>query len=390
MTKRKIVFLTGTRADFGKLKPLMDKIEKSEIFDCHIFITGMHTLKKYGNTYQEVMKCNYKNTLVYENQKSSNEQDVILANTIYGFSEYIKNLQPDMIIVHGDRVEALGGAIVGSLNNILVSHIEGGEISGTVDELIRHAVSKLSHIHFVANSEAKDRLLQMGEKEETLFTIGSPEIDVMRGKNLPSLDDTKLRYEIPFKKYSVFIFHPVVTELDSLEKQTREVISALVASNQQYIVIYPNNDPGSDTIIEEITKLKNNKNFKIFPSIRFQNFLTLLKHANFIIGNSSVVIREAEVFGTVAINIGTRQKNRSKNNDILNIPSEKMKILKSIEIANTLDLEPKSFFSDITNSSEKFIEILNDSIIWKTFIQKQFVDLDTSLCNTVSKHIPSD
>lgn len=390
MTKRKIVFLTGTRADFGKLKPLMDKIEKSEIFDCHIFITGMHTLKKYGNTYQEVMKCNYKNTLVYENQKSSNEQDVILANTIYGFSEYIKNLQPDMIIVHGDRVEALGGAIVGSLNNILVSHIEGGEISGTVDELIRHAVSKLSHIHFVANSEAKDRLLQMGEKEETLFTIGSPEIDVMRGKNLPSLDDTKLRYEIPFKKYSVFIFHPVVTELDSLEKQTREVISALVASNQQYIVIYPNNDPGSDTIIEEITKLKNNKNFKIFPSIRFQNFLTLLKHANFIIGNSSVVIREAEVFGTVAINIGTRQKNRSKNNDILNIPSEKMKILKSIEIANTLDLEPKSFFSDITNSSEKFIEILNDSIIWKTFIQKQFVDLDTSLSNTVSKHIPSD
>ena len=152
MTKRKIVFLTGTRADFGKLKPLMDKIEKSEIFDCHIFITGMHTLKKYGNTYQEVMKCNYKNTLVYENQKSSNEQDVILANTIYGFSEYIKNLQPDMIIVHGDRVEALGGAIVGSLNNILVSHIEGGEISGTVDELIRHAVSKLSHIHFVANN----------------------------------------------------------------------------------------------------------------------------------------------------------------------------------------------------------------------------------------------
>lgn len=390
MSNRKIVFLTGTRADFGKLKPLMDKVEKSAIFDCHIFITGMHTLKKYGNTYQEVMKCNYKNTLVHENQKNSNEQDVILANTIYGFSEYIKNLQPDMIIVHGDRVEALGGAIVGSLNNILVSHIEGGEISGTVDELIRHAVSKLSHIHFVANLEAKERLLQMGEKEETLFTIGSPEIDVMRGTNLPSLDDTKLRYEIPFEKYSVFIFHPVVTELDSLEKQTKEVISALVASNQQYVVIYPNNDPGSDTIIEEILKLKDNKNFRIFPSIRFQNFLTLLKHANFIIGNSSVVIREAEVFGTVAINIGTRQKNRSKNNDILNVPSEKIEILKSIETANTLNLEPKSFFSDVTNSSEKFIEILNDSIIWKTFIQKQFVDLNTSLSEDISKHISGD
>jgi len=390
LNKRKIVFLTGTRADFGKLKPLMDKVEQSDLFECHIFITGMHTLEKYGSTYQEVMKCNYKNTLVYENQKNSNEQDIILANTINGFSDYVKNLKPDMIIVHGDRVEALGGAIVGSLNNILVSHIEGGEISGTVDELIRHAVSKLSHIHFVANSEAKERLLQMGEKQETLFTIGSPEIDVMRSSNLPSIYDTKERYEIPFEKYSVFIFHPVVTELESLENQTKEVISALIESNLNYIVIFPNNDPGSDLIINEITKLQNNKNFKIFPSIRFQNFLTLLKHANFIIGNSSVIIREAEVFGTVAINIGTRQQNRSKNDEILNTPSEKTQILKSIELAKSLNLEPKSFFGNLENSSEKFIEILSDSIIWKTFIQKQFVDINNLSQNNSSNLISGD
>ena len=184
--KRKIIFLTGTRADFGKLKPLMDKIENSDIFDCHIFVTGMHTLKKYGSTSQEVVKCKYKNIKIFDNQQNSTKQDIILSNTISGFSDYVDSLNPDMIIVHGDRVEALGGAIVGSLNNILVSHIEGGEISGTVDELIRHAVSKLSHIHFVANLDAKERLLQMGEKNETLFIIGSPEIDVMRNSNLPS------------------------------------------------------------------------------------------------------------------------------------------------------------------------------------------------------------
>tara|TARA_B100000029_G_scaffold343826_1_gene336247 strand:- start:3524 stop:4657 length:1134 start_codon:yes stop_codon:yes gene_type:complete len=374
LNRQKIVFLTGTRADFGKLKPLMDKVEESQKFDCHIFITGMHTLEKYGNTYKEVMKCNYQNTFVYENQKHSNEQDIILANTINGFSQYVKTLKPDMIIVHGDRVEALGGAIVGSLNNILVSHIEGGEISGTVDELIRHAVSKLSHIHFVANLEAKQRLLQMGEKENTLFIIGSPEIDVMRGSNLPSMNDTKLRYDIPFEKYSVFIFHPVVTELDSLKNQTNEVISSLIESNLNYIVIYPNNDPGSDIIIEQIKKLEKNPNFKIFPSIRFQNFLTLLKNASFIIGNSSVVIREAEVFGTVAINIGTRQQNRSKNDDILNVPSKKIPILNSIKLASAMNIQPKSLFSDEKNSSEQFINILNDSLIWKTLIQKQFVD----------------
>ena len=154
--KRKVVFLTGTRADFGKLKPLMDKIESSDIFDCYIFVTGMHTIKKYGNTSQEVVKCKYKNIKIFNNQQNSTKQDIILANTISGFSDYVTMLNPDMIIVHGDRVEALGGAIVGSLNNILVSHIEGGEISGTIDELIRHAVSKLSHIHFVANLDAKN------------------------------------------------------------------------------------------------------------------------------------------------------------------------------------------------------------------------------------------
>ena len=385
--KRKIVFLTGTRADFGKLKPLMDKVEKSDIFDCHIFVTGMHTLKKYGNTSQEVIKCKYKNIEIFDNQKNSKKQDIILANTIFGFSDYVTKLHPDMVIVHGDRAEALGGAIVGSLNNILVSHIEGGEISGTIDELIRHAVSKLSHIHFVANLDAKERLSQMGEKQESVFVIGSPEIDVMRSSDLPSLNDTKLRYEIPFSKYSIFIFHPVVTELDSMKKQIQEVIAGLIESNQNYIVVYPNNDPGSDIIIDELKILENNKQFKIFPSIRFKNFLTLLKHANFVIGNSSVIIREAEVFGTPAINIGSRQKNRSKNTEIFNVNPDRTEILQTIKSTQKMKLEPKSFFGDTTNSAEKFIEILHDSLIWKTSIQKQFVDIDklvtTSLNRTV-------
>ena len=133
--------------------------------------------------------------------------------------------------------------------------------------------------------------------------------------------------------------------------------------------------------------LENNKQFKIFPSIRFQNFLTLLKNANFVIGNSSVIIREAEVFGTPAINIGSRQKNRSKNTEIFNVNSDRNEILQTIKSTQKLKLEPKSFFGDTTNSAEKFIEIIHDSLIWKTSIQKQFVDIDklvtTSLNRTV-------
>jgi UDP-N-acetylglucosamine 2-epimerase (hydrolysing) len=145
---RKIVFLTGTRADYGKLMPLMDAVETSSQFECFIFITGMHTLSKYGKTFTEVQKHGFKNTFVFMNQTHTTDSDIILANTIMGFSNFVKEISPDLIITHGDRIETLGGAIVGSLNNILVAHIEGGETSGTIDESIRHAVTKLSHNPF--------------------------------------------------------------------------------------------------------------------------------------------------------------------------------------------------------------------------------------------------
>jgi UDP-N-acetylglucosamine 2-epimerase (hydrolysing) len=159
VNRKRIVFLTGTRADFGKLKSLMTITQKSAIYDVHIFATGMHLNSKYGKTVDEIAKAGFENIFPYINHDSIENMNRTLARTIDGFSHYIAEIQPDLIVVHGDHVEALAGAIVGSLNNILVSHIEGGEISGTIDELIRHAVSKMSHIHFVANEEAKRRLI---------------------------------------------------------------------------------------------------------------------------------------------------------------------------------------------------------------------------------------
>src|SRR4030042_422926 len=250
MTK-KIVFITGTRADFSKLKPLINRVEKSDLFDCHIFVTGMHTLPRFGSTFHEVEKQGYKNIFVYKNQIRDTEMDIILANTIKGLSDFIKKISPQMIIIHGDRVATLAGAITGSLNNILVSHIEGGELSGTVDELIRHSVTKLSHIHFVSNDEAKKRLLQMGEMESNIFVIGSPDIDIMKSENLPTLQEAKNRYGIPFDKYAVFIYHPVTTEINNLARDIKEVVSALIKSNRNFVAIYPNNDKGSEIILKE-------------------------------------------------------------------------------------------------------------------------------------------
>nr|WP_206513225.1 UDP-N-acetylglucosamine 2-epimerase [Vibrio alfacsensis] len=156
--------------------------------------------------------------------------DIVLSKTIQGLSDYVQDLKPDMIVVHGDRVEALAGAIVGSLNNILVAHIEGGEVSGTIDELIRHSVSKMSHLHFVSNDFARKRLIQLGECESSIFVIGSPDLDIMKSKELPSLLDVKDRYDIDFDKYSILMYHPVTTALNELGENIHEVVSGVIDS----------------------------------------------------------------------------------------------------------------------------------------------------------------
>ena len=371
--KKKIVFLTATRADFGKLKPLINVVKESDLFKSYIFVTGMHTLSKYGSTYVEVQKIYLKNVFVYMNQTHTTDLDIILANTIIGFSNFVKEIKPDLIIIHGDRVEALAGTIVGSLNNILVGHIEGGELSGNIDELMRHAITKLSHLHFVANSEAQRRLTQMGESKDNIFIIGSPEIDIMKSEDLPTLSKVKERYDIKFDSFSIFVFHPLTTEFDNTFSQIHDTVSALISSEKNYVVIYPNNDKGSKIIINEFERLKNNQHFRIFPSLRFEYYLTLLKNCDFIIGNSSSGIREAEFFGTLAINIGNRQKNRSSNKNIIHIDINEKKILNAISSLPNEKIPIQNSFGD-GKSQERFLEILQDTKTWAISIQKQFID----------------
>ncbi|MGV6845013.1 MAG: UDP-N-acetylglucosamine 2-epimerase [Lutibacter sp.] len=372
---KKIVFLTGTRADFGKLKSLIQILQDKKEFEPYIFVTGMHLLEKYGYTLIEIRRSGFKNIFPYENFTNETTMDLTLAKTIEGFSNYIKSIKPDLVVVHGDRVEALAGAIVGSLNNILVAHIEGGELSGTIDELIRHSVSKLSHIHFVSNKHAKKRLLQMGEIEDSIFVIGSPDIDIMFSDNLPEIKEVKSYYEIPFRNYAVAMFHPVTTEYECIQTYANEFVKALISSKKKYVVIYPNNDLGSEKILNAYSLLKNNKNFRVLPSLRFEYFLSLLKNATFIIGNSSAGVMEAPYYGIPSINIGTRQLNRVKKKTIKNIGTEKQAILR--EILNLKDehtshkIEKRNGRSDLL-----FLQTISNKSFWLINKQKQFKDLN--------------
>lgn len=357
----KLLFITGTRADWGKIKPLIQAVRGE--FDYDIFATGMHTLSLYGETAIEIEKAGFKYYPLI-NKDANDSMDTVLSNTIQGLSYYIREHKPDMIVVHGDRVEALAGACVGALNNILVAHIEGGELSGTIDGIIRHAVSKLSHIHFTANEESAQRLFNMGESN--VFVIGSPDIDVMFGE-LPSLDEVKLKYSIDYQNYSIFCYHPVTSEISELERNITEVCKALMKSGRDYVVIYPNNDTGTDIIMKAIDQLP----FKKLPSMRFEYFLTLLQFADGIVGNSSAGIREAPIYGVPTINIGSRQSGRSRAKSIINVPESQFEILRALD-----DMKPgiKSSQFGTGNSAKLFLEQLRRQETWDIKTQKQFCD----------------
>ena len=371
---KKIIFLSGTRADYGKLKPLIKVASDNPSYDVHVFVTGMHMLEKYGATAREILKEVW-NVYLYNNQAFSSHMEIVLSNTIFGFSHYVKEIKPDLIIIHGDRVEALAGAVVGSFNNIIVAHIEGGELSGTIDELIRHSVTKLVHIHFVANEEAKKRLVQMGEVESSIHIIGSPDIDIMFSDTLPSFEEVFKYYEINFSRYAILIYHPVSTEKDKIERHIKALVDAVIETNFNYIVVFPNNDPGSEIIFEEYKRFQGLSNFKVYPSIRFERFLVLLKNCTFIIGNSSVGIREAPIYSVPTINVGNRQNNRFSHESIFSVEEDKDAVLKSIKkiVENSYKFSPSYFFGD-GNCIPKFVEVLKNKGFWETRTQKQFVD----------------
>lgn len=374
---RKILFITGTRADYGKIKPLIRRVDDSDQFEAYVFVSGMHLLEKFGSTYEEVIKDKYKNIYTAFGLINSQSMSYNLGDVVCHLTGYVNNINPDMIVVHGDRIDALAGAIVGALNNIRVAHIEGGELSGSVDESIRHAISKFAHLHFVSNEEARNRILQLGEDSNHVFVIGSPDIDVMISDKLPALQLAKNRYSVNFDRYAILMYHPVTTELEELGDQIRSVVDAAIQSDLNYIVVYPNNDCGSDIILNEYRRFNNNPRIRVFPSLRFEYFLSFLKNADFMLGNSSAGVREACIYGVPAIDVGNRQTNRyrvSDKSNIQHIDGDLDDILSAIKQVDKYRKADLAFGSG--NSTECFYNLILSECVWNTPIQKSFIDQD--------------
>lgn len=372
--KVRLLFLSATRADFGKLKSLINAANlRSDIFKVEIAVTGMHLSSKHGSTYREIEKSFPEIEMHIFKNNDDDHMAISLSKTIQGLVPILSRSKPDLFIIHGDRIEALAGAIAGSLENIRVAHIEGGEVSGTIDEMLRHSTSKLSHIHFVSNAEAKNLLMQMGEDANSIKVIGSPDLDLLSLESLPTMNEVRERYGINFEDYSIVLLHPVTTDLNETNQLVKTVFRTVeMLSEINFIIIGPNNDYGSELIWDGIDSIKDLKNVLFYPSIRFEYFLRLMCEASFLLGNSSAGIREAPYIGTPSINLGTRQNNRGQGVSIITLNLSNLeKLPETIKNIKHIPRQVSKNFGE-GDSNKKFIDYLVEGN-WKHIpIQKTF------------------
>jgi len=376
-SSKKLLFVTGTRADFGKMCPLA-LAARDAGHQVTFFVTGMHMLRRYGLTKVEVARVEGIERAEFVNQQEGDSQDRILASTISGFSAYIAEERPDLVVIHGDRVEALATALVCAINYVRCVHVEGGEVSGTIDEIYRHCNTKLCTAHLVSSDDARRRVVRLGESPESVFVMGSPELDAHMRPSGVTLEQVLERYEIPWSDYGIAVFHPVTSESDSMAEQARALFSSLEQSGRNFVVIAPNNDPGSAAIFDVLDGLPSER-FRIIPSMRFSYFSELLRNAGAMVGNSSAGVREAPFLGLPSLDIGTRQTNRSAAASITSAAATDESTIKRF----LKDTWGHRFQADTAfgagNAAQRFLDILAQDALWNLPKQKQFFDGEEQL-----------
>ena len=370
LVPRRLLFVTGTRADFGKLEPLA-LAALDALHEVTFFVTGMHMMEKYGLTKTEVHKQPGFNVVEFTNQRDGDPQDVILAKTVIGFSDFIQEHAPDLVVIHGDRIESLACTLVCATNYIRCAHIEGGEVSGTIDEQFRHCNTKLASDHLVSSDEAARRVARLGEAPDAIHVIGSPELDIHSQPSGVTIDQVLEHYQIANRDYGICVFHPVTSERETMKMQAEALFNSLRASQRYFVVIKPNNDPGAEEILSILDMLPRDQ-FRILPSMRFVFFSELMRNAGAIIGNSSMGVREAPFLGVPSLNVGTRQANRSAAPSLTHAaPDDHEAIEKFIDFYWGKRLPPNQCFGE-GKAAELFVQILNRNSFWLRPMQKYF------------------
>lgn len=338
--KRKILYISGTRADYGLMREALLVIKNSPLLDLEIAVTGMHLMPEFGKTVNEIKKDGFKiDEIDAVFEKDSKES---MANFIGKFIQLLafktKKIRPDIILLLGDRPEMLAGAIVGAYLTIPVAHIHGGDITGTVDDVVRNAITKLSNIHFPATKKSAERIIKMGENKKRVFITGAPGLDAIINEKIISPKLIAKKYHIDLSKPILLVIqHSVSGEINHAPMQIHQTMLAIKALGLQSLVVYPNADAGGRSMIKVIEKYKKYPLIKIFKNISRLEYLSLLNVVSAMVGNSSSGIIETAPFCLSVINIGTRQEGREKTKNVIDVGYRKKEIIKAVKFA----LSPK-------------------------------------------------
>ncbi len=383
--RRKIAFIITSFIHYSRNFLILEELNKRSDVDLHVIVGGTALLSKYSSKYAHVKamleKTGFKNIYeMYFNLEGDNH--VVKAKTtglgVIEFSTLFNNIKPDLVVVRGDRFEVLAAAIAAAYMNISIAHIEGGDLSGSIDESVRHAVTKLSHIHFTTNEPAKSRVLKMGEHKKYVFNFGSPDVEVIhRVGNGKKLDIQKTGSGAPIdtkKDYLMVMYHPVSTEVEKSIEHTRSLLFAVQELNMPTLWFWPNADVGAEEISQELRIFKDNAvNHKIhfMRYISPQDFIWLLKNTRCLVGNSSAGFKESSYLGVPVVNVGTRQANRLRSKNVIDVPYNKNAIKNAILKQLARGRYPTSHLYRANNTAKNIAKTLATIDL---YIQKKFIE----------------
>lgn len=381
--KRKICVVTGTRAEYGILKALLKKIKESKKLKLQIIATGMHLLPEFGLTVNEIEKDGFSidakvPMMVGGDDKVSMAMSIGVG--IISLTTAIEKLNPDIVVVFGDRFEMLAAAIAAAYSGRVVAHISGGDSPRAgYDEYSRHAITKISHIHFPTTRKSAERIVKLGEDPKYVFPVGSTALDTILSEKTPAKEFLCKKYGLDGNKPILLVIqHPVSTNPENAQREIKTTLDAVVELGHQAVVIYPNADPGGRKMIEVIKEYHQKYPDKIHAcgSLPFEEYLGLMKITDVMVGNSSSGIIEAPSFHLPVVNIGPRQEGRERSENVIDVDYDKNEIKKAIQKA----LFDKKFRSKVKRcknpygdgkASERIVKILSKIKIDQKILQKK-------------------
>ncbi len=377
--KLRVAVISERRADYSRFKPILSLMRSDPFFDYRLIVTGISLLKSRGEDIRIILRDGFKIEAVVPMYRENAPDTGAEMTRSYGrvmmrLSDVFEKVKPDLILTGFDIGANFAAAVVGAHMNIPVAHIQGGEITGSIDESLRHATSKFAHIHFPATTGAARRLRVMGEDPRFIFTVGCPSIDTLvQAPVMPREDIVKMLNLDSVHPYILIVQHPVTTEARDSGWQISQTLKAVKVLGLQGVILYPNNDAGSRQITKEIK----NANISFFRSLPPEIYINVLRHSAALVGNSSSGIHETATLHIPTVNIGTRQQGRERPGNVIDVGNDARDIVRGLKKALFLTsfrkkvMRVKNIYGD-GHSAERIVQILKSLDLKSVPIQKKF------------------